>query len=48
MKRIILCLLIAAVMLLAGCSFGKPKLDPNKFYVEVDVKCGGVYILEGE
>lgn len=48
MKRIILCLLIAAVMLFSGCSFGKSKLDPNAFYVEVDVKCGGVYILEGE
>lgn len=48
MKRIISCLLIAAATLLSGCSVGKPKLDPNAFYVEVDVKCGGVYILECE
>lgn len=48
MKRIILCLLIAAVTLLAGCSNGAHGLDPNAFYVEADVKCEGVYILEGE
>lgn len=48
MKRIISCLSIAAVLLLSGCSNYTPKLDPNKFYVEVDVKCEGVYILEGE
>ncbi len=48
MKRIISCLLLAAVTLLSGCSVVKPKLDPNAFYVEVDVKCEGVYILECE
>lgn len=48
MKRIISCLLIAAITLFSGCSFGKPKLEPNAFYVEVDVKCEGVYILECE
>lgn len=46
MKRIISCLLLAAVTLLSGCSVVKPKLDPNAFYVEVDVKSEGVYILE--
>lgn len=48
MKRIVSCLLITAVMLFSGCSNGAPKLDPNAFYVEVGVKCEGVYILECE
>lgn len=48
MKRIISCMLLVTVMLLSGCSVGKPKLDLNAFYVEVDVKCEGVYILECE
>lgn len=48
MKRIISCVMIAAVMLFSGCSNGAPGLDPNAFYVEVNVNCEGVYILEGE